>query len=56
MMIALMFERNRANSHWKPYIDSMPDLPTSPVWWGAAEKDALQVRVGVGSRFVFPAE
>lgn len=42
LMIALMFEREQPDSWWGPYIDSMPEVPTSPIWWGASEKAELQ--------------
>jgi len=38
LIVALAYERLHLNdSHWKPFIDSMPQEPTSPIWWPTDE-------------------
>ena len=30
------------DSHWQPFIESMPSMPTSPVWWDEVQIAALE--------------
>ena len=44
LIIALMHEAGKKEkSFWHPYIASMPELPTSPIWWSDSELEKLQV-------------
>lgn len=41
VILALEHERHNTSSHWRPYIDSLPD-PTSPVLWDNASLAGLE--------------
>ena len=32
LILALMYETVKKDSFWKPYLDTFPKHPTSPVW------------------------
>jgi len=43
LIIAQMYEKTLGDkSWWKPYLDTVPDVPTSPVWWNQTQLEALQ--------------
>ncbi|XP_073151539.1 protein-lysine N-methyltransferase EFM1 [Henckelia pumila] len=42
IMLFLIVERLRKNSHWKPYIDMLPDTFGNPLWF--SEDDLLELK------------
>eukprot|EP00039_Didymoeca_costata_P019169 m.336496 g.336496 ORF g.336496 m.336496 type:complete len:479 (-) comp17869_c0_seq1:95-1531(-) len=42
LIIAAMYEYLNPESHWRAYLDSWPEHPTSPVWFTEEQLDALQ--------------
>jgi hypothetical protein len=41
VVLAVEHERHNASSHWRPYIDALPD-PTSPVLWSESQLVPLE--------------
>lgn len=46
LVFALMYEAaNREKSWWRPFLDTFPPLPTSPIWWDESQIDELESTV-----------
>eukprot|EP00040_Diaphanoeca_grandis_P004637 m.29568 g.29568 ORF g.29568 m.29568 type:complete len:622 (-) comp16120_c0_seq1:128-1993(-) len=46
LILALAYEKLNLNeSFWKPFIDSMPQQPTSPIWWPEQQLDNFESEV-----------
>eukprot|EP00040_Diaphanoeca_grandis_P035132 m.220073 g.220073 ORF g.220073 m.220073 type:complete len:627 (+) comp33310_c0_seq2:329-2209(+) len=42
LIIAVEHERHQPDSRWRLYFDSMPDVPTSALWWDSTTVESLQ--------------